>query len=151
MQKLLVVIIILFNSGYFSLCQQTSKNPDELFYRARQLAFNKQLNEARDTARLILQINEHYQDARILIGRTYAWENKYDSARFEINKVIKVDSSYRDAIDALADIEFWSGNFVKGLFLDSNVIGRWTGTAALRSGFWLCLLITSLKSVACDR
>src|SRR5271165_2824280 len=109
MQKFIIFLLITLLSEVFVRAQQTTSNPDLIFKKAKHLAFNNQWKEARETARVILRLDDHYQDARILIGRTYAWEHQFDSARFVIMQVLAADSSYRDAIDALTDIEFWAG------------------------------------------
>lgn len=115
MYKVLAFLILIIGFEYFCYSQGLQNNPDELLRKAQQLAYSNHWKEARDTARLILQINEKNYDARILIGRTYAWEHQYDSARIEIKKVLAIDSSYRDAIDAMIDIEFWSGNLANAI------------------------------------
>ncbi len=88
MHKVLAVVILITGFEYFCYSQGLQNNPDELLRKAQQLAYSNHWKEARDTARLILQINEKNYDARILIGRTYAWEHQYDSARIEIKKVL---------------------------------------------------------------
>src|SRR6266568_3760357 len=101
MQKVYAILAFFLGFQLLALSQETTENPDLLFKKAQNLAFHNQWKEAREIARHILKINEKYQDARVLIGRTYAWDHQYDSARLEINKVIASDSSHHDAIDAL--------------------------------------------------
>lgn len=115
MYKIIAFFIIILGYVNFNFGQNLSNNPDQLFSKAKQLAFNNKYQSARDIARLVLQINEKYHDARILIGRTYAWEHKYDSARYEINKVLQLDSINKDAIDAFVDLETWSNNYISGI------------------------------------
>ncbi len=115
MQKALAILFFIINFDFFCFGQQVSKNVDEIFKKAQSLAFSNHFKEARETAQIVLNINQKYYDAYVLIGRTYAWEHQYDSARVEIKKVLMADSSYRDAIDALIDIEFWSGNITNAL------------------------------------
>jgi YaiO family outer membrane protein len=106
------VILLLVIAG---IIPAKAQNADELFKQAQQLSYSNQWKEARSVARRILEINKNYYDARVLIGRTYAREQRYDSARNEIKQVFVMDSSYRDAIDAMIDIEFWSKNYVEAL------------------------------------
>ena len=117
MQKITGAIILILFFGNTSFGQNKSESTEQLMKEAQQLAFGNHWEEARVAARLILKNHPNYHDARVLIGRTWAWQHQYDSARFEINKVLASDSSYRDAMDAAIDIEFWSDNL---LIADNN-------------------------------
>lgn len=95
--------------------QQIKLDADSAFFSARTLALNKNYSKARIKCYELLHDFPDYYDARVLIGRTFAWENQYDSARFEINKVL-IKTNYFDAIDAMIDVETWSGNETKALY-----------------------------------
>ncbi len=84
---------------------------DSLYLYARDLAFAGELEKALDAATCLLNRNPGYADANVLIARIFAWEEKYDSSRAYIDKVISVDSCYHDALSALTDIEIWEGNY----------------------------------------
>jgi len=50
-----------------------------------------------------------------LMGRTYAWDEKYDSARIVLNSVIEQRPGYYDAIDALIDAELLGDNYLRAI------------------------------------
>ena len=79
---------------------------DYQFQKARKLAFNSKRAEARRICRQILKNHPDYADVRILMGRTYEWDNKPDSARLELKKVIS-KGYYEDAYSAMLDVETW--------------------------------------------
>ena len=109
-------VVIFFLTGTFQVwAQSLSFDADSLFMEARILAMNKDYTGAREKCYQLLEQHPAYHDARVLIGRTLAWEHKYDSARAELQKVIAL-IDYADAIDALIDVERWSGNQEKALY-----------------------------------
>jgi len=83
-----------------------------LLVKARELAYNKGRAESRNICLQILHYDSTYFDAAVLMGRTYLWDDKYDSARFVLNKVINASPGYYDAMDALVDVELMSDNNV---------------------------------------
>ena len=82
-----------------------------LLIKAREFAYNKGRAESRKLCKLILLHDSTYYDAAVLMGRTYLWDDKYDSARFVLNKVINSSPGYYDAMDALVDVELMSDNY----------------------------------------
>lgn len=115
MHRIFVILIFIISAIIPALAQPETANADDLFKQAQQLAYSNHWKEARSVSRQVLEMNNNYYDARVLIGRTYAWEQKYDSARLEINQVFVLDSSHHDAIDAMIDVEFWAKNFTEAL------------------------------------
>ncbi len=81
---------------------------DGQYARARELAFNGKRQEARDICASILDKNPNYHDARLLLGRLYLWDWKYEAARTELTQVVTLKPAYADARDALIDVELWS-------------------------------------------
>jgi len=86
------------------------------FQRAKQLAFDGNREEARKICYQILEKNPAYFDARILIGRTYAWQKDYPQGRKELQQVLEEDFDNRDAIFAIIDLEKWARDYSKALF-----------------------------------
>jgi YaiO family outer membrane protein len=82
-----------------------------LFAKAREFAYNNGKARSRQICRQILSRDSTYWDAAVLMGRTYAWDEKYDSARIVLNKVIELRAGYYDAVDALIDAELLSDNY----------------------------------------
>ncbi len=94
----------------FSALSVNAQTVDDLFMRARELAFDGKRKEARALCATILERSPEYHDARLLVGRTYAWDGDYEAARKEIKTVVEIKPDYADARDALIDVELWSGN-----------------------------------------
>jgi YaiO family outer membrane protein len=114
MQKLLLTFVLL---SLFLVPGKSQENTDidKLFYEAKELTQQKSYTEARAKARIILNLAPYYQDARILIARSYAWEGNYDSARIEIKTVLQASPDYIDAILAAIDFEYWQKEYDKAL------------------------------------
>ena len=81
-----------------------------LLIKAREFAYNKGRIESRKLCKLILLHDSTYYDAAVLMARTYLWDDKYDSARVVLNKVINASPGYYDAMDALIDVDLMSDN-----------------------------------------
>jgi YaiO family outer membrane protein len=109
MYRILFLLLVIIN---VSAPAQTT---DDLFISARADALNGEYLKARETARKILIINKNHSDARVLIARTYAWEQKYDSSALEIVHLFKIDSTNIEAIYLKADIAYWTENHALGL------------------------------------
>jgi hypothetical protein len=89
-----VFVFFLFFFSELTVVAQTSAagesvSLDQLLLKAREYAYNNNRIEARKVCRQILRQDSTYSDAAVLIGRTYAWDQKYDSARIVLNKVIE--------------------------------------------------------------
>lgn len=114
----LLITILVFNSFSLALpihpLYQTV-DLDELFNKARDLAFQGHRKEAREICIKILKIKPEYHDARILLGRLYAWDKEYDNARNELHRVIQDRPGHLDARNALIDVEFWSNRLPQAL------------------------------------
>ncbi|MDD8018310.1 MAG: sulfatase-like hydrolase/transferase [Bacteroidota bacterium] len=83
---------------------------DQLFERARRLAFEGKFIEARVVCRNLLAVSPKYHDVRTLYGRTFAWGHDYDNARKQFQEVIRSAPEYADAYFGLAQIDYWSSN-----------------------------------------
>jgi len=81
---------------------------DELFARARRLAFDGKRVEALELCRTALQRSPGYHDIRILVGRIHAWEGRYDEGRTELQQVLRAEPGHLDGRVALVDLELWS-------------------------------------------
>ena len=90
-------------------------NTDQLFERARLLAFNGQFGEARAICVTLLSRSPNYHDVRTLLGRTYAWDHQYDRAMEIFLDVLHRAPGYPDAFVGIAQVEFWSSEPEKGL------------------------------------
>ncbi len=97
-------------------------NVDSAFQTIKMLAFSGKTNEARALARKVLEVKPAYTDMQTLIGRTYAWEAKYDSARIELKQALSLANKNEDATNALIDLELWAHNFQAALDISNNAL-----------------------------
>ena len=86
-----------------------------LLQKARDRAYNNGKIISRQICRQILKIDSTYYDASVLMGRTYLWDDKSDSARVVLIKVITESPGYYDAVDALIDVEIMTDNNEKAI------------------------------------
>jgi len=106
--KAFLMVLIFQFSGWTNIANA------QTFDEARDLAFNGERAKAREVCRAILDRGFN-ADVALLIGRTFAWDGEYDSARVYINKVLKYNPDYMDAISAMVDVEYWSENYSKAV------------------------------------
>tara|TARA_R110000868_G_scaffold401085_1_gene676388 strand:+ start:4221 stop:6650 length:2430 start_codon:yes stop_codon:yes gene_type:complete len=88
---------------------------DEIFFVARDFAFNKDRDKARLLCNYILNEFPNYADVRTLKGRTLAWDKNYAKAETEFLEVIKRTPYYNDSYLALMDMYWWSNQNEKGI------------------------------------
>ena len=86
----------------------------QTFEEARNYAFNGEREKARSICRQILSEGFN-SDVALLLGRTYAWDGKYDSARVVLTGVLIQKPASEEALDALSDVEYWAGNYEKAI------------------------------------
>lgn len=97
-------------------------NEDQMFFRARDLAFNSQRKEARLICDYILNELPNYSDVRTLKGRTLAWDKDYKNAEKELLEVVKRTPYYYDSYLALMDIYWWSNQDKKGIAIAKQAL-----------------------------
>lgn len=112
MKKLLVTGIGLFLMVFASKAQD-SFDPDELLIQARELILNDDYIGGRKIAFRALEKYPTYADILILVGRSYAWEGKNDSASIYLERAIVASPDYTDGYVAYLDNLFWSDNLTK--------------------------------------
>ena len=82
----------------------------QTYEEARKYAFDGDYSIARSICRQILASGFN-SDVALLLGRTYAWEGLYDSARVVLTGVLERKPGNEEALDALSDVEFWADNY----------------------------------------
>jgi len=126
------MIKIIKNTGICLMCwlallpthaQQKRPDADALFLKARDAAFSERYVEARKICRQLLSYFPDYFDATILMGRTYAWELKTDSARMVIQPLLYVEPDNYEVLTLLVDNEIWGGRYVKSLEFIDQALG----------------------------
>ncbi|GAB1451836.1 hypothetical protein MASR2M47_18920 [Draconibacterium sp.] len=86
----------------------------QTFDEARKLSFGGERAKARNICKQILSEGFN-SDVALLMGRTYAWDGMYDSARVVFNEVLVQKPGNMEAYDALSDVEYWSENYEKAI------------------------------------
>ena len=106
MRKIALMLILIF--GAFGVSAQDSFDPDELFLEARELILDGKYRQGRKIAFRALEKYPTYADILILVGRSYAWEGKNDSASIYLDRAIIASPTYADAYAANLDNLLWS-------------------------------------------
>ena len=88
---------------------QENGTPDYAHARGLALAGNHALAEQELTT--LLSIYPLDLDARTLLGRVYAWQEKYDAAIAELEQVLERDPLHQDGRNALLDALLWSQRY----------------------------------------
>lgn len=92
------------------------------YKEARGLAFSGQREAARVILTELLVDKPNHWDARILLGRLFAWDKRYNEAREQLLVVVRAKPNYADARNALADVELWSDHPERALdFLEDGL------------------------------
>jgi YaiO family outer membrane protein len=107
MRPILVLAILMVNGLLFNVSAQS-------YEEARNLALNGERAKARQLCKAILTQGFN-SDVALLLGRTYAWDGKYDSTRIVLNEVLVQNPDNIEALDAFADVEYWSENYAKAI------------------------------------
>ncbi|WP_373398574.1 hypothetical protein V8V91_02290 [Algoriphagus halophilus] len=110
MKKNVSLLLLAFLS-FGSLMAQDSFDPDELLKEARTLIFDKKYQEGRKIAFRALEKYPDYADILILVGRSYAWEGKNDSASIYLERAIIASPIYSDGYSAYLDNLMWAGDY----------------------------------------
>lgn len=84
---------------------------DALFKKARDFSFQGNNAQARRICQKILEKKPGYYDVRTFMGRTYAWDKRYEEARTEFSRVLIEKEDDIEALGALIDVEMWTENF----------------------------------------
>ncbi|TFV97762.1 YaiO family outer membrane beta-barrel protein [Algoriphagus kandeliae] len=98
---------------FFAAKAQDSFDPDQLLLEARELIFDGKYQEGRKVAFRALERYPTYADILILVGRSYAWEGKNDSASIYLERAIIASPKYEDAYSAYLDNLTWADEYEK--------------------------------------
>ncbi|TXE11382.1 YaiO family outer membrane beta-barrel protein [Algoriphagus aquimarinus] len=90
---------------------QDSFDPDVLLVDARTLILDGKYYEGRKIAFRALSKYPDYADILILVGRSYAWEGKNDSASIYLERAIIAAPTYEDAYSAFLDNLSWDEQY----------------------------------------
>lgn len=112
MKKLQLILVGIFLLAGSALAQD-SFDPDVLLTESRELILAKKYMEGRKVAFRALEKYPNYADILILVGRSYAWEGKNDSASLFLERAIVASPDYADGYVAYLDNLFWDDDLVK--------------------------------------
>jgi tetratricopeptide (TPR) repeat protein len=104
----LLISIMAFSMGVKA---QDSFDPDVLLVDARALILDGKYIEGRKIAFRALSKYPDYADILILVGRSYAWEGKNDSASIYLERAIIADPNYEDGYSAYLDNLSWAEQY----------------------------------------
>jgi len=106
-----------FSESEMKTIQKMTKglNFDQIFYLARENAFNKKYKTALLLCNYILNELPNHADARTLKGRVLAWNSNYKKAEQTLLNVLKRNPYYSDGYAALLDLYWWSNQDEKAV------------------------------------
>ena len=108
LKTIILTILLYAGIGFFSLISA------QTFEEAKNYAFNGERAKARAVCKAILA-KGFDSDVATLIGRTYAWDQQYDSARVVLLNVLIESPDNTEALSALADVEYWNDRYPQAL------------------------------------
>ena len=114
------------NSG-----QPPEVSNSERFEQARQLAFDGHRDQAIAQCQEILRTDPDDREAKVLLGRIYAWNKDYDRARPLLEEVVEERPTDTDARSALVDVELWSDHPEEASKLAKEGLALSPGNASL--------------------
>lgn len=112
MKKALITLIAFMAFSMFVKAQD-SFDPDVLLVDARTLILDGDYAEGRKIAFRALSKYPDYADILILVGRSYAWEGKNDSASIYLERAILASPGYEDGYSAYLDNLSWAEQYDK--------------------------------------
>ena len=96
-------------------------NSDKLYFKARDIAFDKEFDKALLLCRYILSETPSHIDTKILTGRVNAWQGDREKSIEILQACIKMNPNYVDSYAALFDVYFWAGRHKDALELIEQV------------------------------
>jgi tetratricopeptide (TPR) repeat protein len=119
------------DDSIFASLKIDNLDSDQLYEHARKAALNSRFEESRVICRKLLRKNPRNVDVHMLLGRTYAWDKNYETARSIYFDVLHSMPNNTDALSALVDLELWSGNNERALFLSDSSLAYYQDSEAL--------------------
>ena len=111
---LLLTLIFIFLLSAL-LYGQDNRSVDKRFEEARELAFSGNRLTAIDSCKSILVEYPDYYEVRIFMARVMAWDKNYDEATKNIKMVLSEKEDDQEALNAIVDVYYWSGDFNSSL------------------------------------
>ncbi|ERM81586.1 hypothetical protein P872_20075 [Rhodonellum psychrophilum GCM71 = DSM 17998] len=111
--KIKCSFLLLWGIFAFPAVGQESFDPDKLFIEARKLILDGKRQEGREIAFKVLEKYPTYPDVLILVGRSYSWDGKYDSASLYFERAIVASPEYEDGYLGYIDNLLWQEDLEK--------------------------------------
>jgi len=107
--KIIYLLLLPFLLAIQCARAQSKPDSDALFGQARLAAFdNKDYQRAIALCQQALQQSPDYLEIRTFMGRLYTWIDAMPEARHQFLLVLGKDSTNKDALSAVTDLEFWN-------------------------------------------
>lgn len=110
MKRFCLFLIIILTFSAKAQDRIYSGDPDASFFAARDLAFAGKRASARDTLKRILTSYPEYTDVRSLLAKTYSWDNEFDAARAEFNRITSKERTNQEVWVAAIKNEQYAAN-----------------------------------------
>ena len=112
MKRLLNLILFIMFLPLIMIAQEVTYvgNPDDSYFKARELAFAGHHHSARDTLEKILSRYPDYTDVRSLLAKTYSWDANYEEARKHLNRITSIERQNKEAWLAAINNEVYAKN-----------------------------------------
>ena len=111
----LLLSLVLLCLGANAQWLKKSESSDELYKEAKREIELKHYQRAINLSNKALDISPANLDIHVLLGRAYGLAGKVDSARLELNYVLKRNQKYRDAYIYLVNLETVACNYAQAL------------------------------------
>ncbi len=110
------LLLLLLSLSVQLYAQDENLDSDELFKRARDMAFEKKdYPKAIELCKKALDRSPDYEDIRVFLGRIYIWNDKIDEARQELTTVLNKNPRNKEAISSFIDLEYWNNRSKEAL------------------------------------
>ena len=111
----LLFSLILLCTGVNAQWLKKSESSDELYKEAKKEVDLQHYQRAINICNKALDISPGNMDIHLLLGRAYTLAGKVDSARLELNYVLKKNQKYKDAYLYLVNLETVACNYSQAL------------------------------------
>ena len=113
---LLLTGVVLLGSALSHICRAQALSADDFFLQARKESFeNKNYSQAINLCNQALSIQPAYYDIAVFKGNLYSWMEQTDSARQVFQSVLAEQPSNKDALLAIALLEYRKNHLPEAL------------------------------------
>lgn len=124
-RRLSLLLFLMLGVGF------SAKLSAQTFEQAKDYAFNGERAKARAVCRAILA-RDFDSDVATLMGRTFAWDGKYDSARVVLQQVLDRNANNSEALSAMADVAYWSDNYPEAIAYCDRILEKNPGNETVQ-------------------